>query len=91
MSGKSENAVALVAALAARAVAKKAADTTWKMGAGKEPPTDPTDPDVELREAILWAVLSGVFLSVLRVAVARRLARPERRKNRVVQAVSPAQ
>lgn len=90
MSGKSENAVAMVAALAAVAVAKKAAGATWKMGAGKEPPSDPADPDVELREAMVWAVVSGVFVSVLRTAMARRLARPERRKARVAQAVSPA-
>jgi uncharacterized membrane protein len=44
MSGKMQNVVALAATLGATAVAKKAADATWKASAGKEPPTDPADP-----------------------------------------------
>ena len=44
MAGKSQNVVALVATLGATAIAKKIADKTWKMGAGKEPPTTPRIP-----------------------------------------------
>ena len=83
MSGKTENAVALVSTLGATAVAKKAIDATWKLGSrGKTPPTDPADPDIELREAIVFAVLSGAVISVVRLFIARKLAEKERREAR---------
>ena len=83
MSGKAENVVALVSTLAATAVAKKAVDATWKMGSrGKTPPTDPADPDIEIREAIVFAVLSGAVISVVRLFIARKLAKKERREAR---------
>jgi hypothetical protein len=83
MSGKAENAVALVSTLGATAVAKKAVDATWKLGSkGKTPPTDPSDPDIELREAILFAVISGAVISVVRLFIARKLAAKERREAR---------
>lgn len=81
MSGKTENAMALVSTLGATAVAKKAVDATWKLGShGKTPPTDPADPEVELREAIIFAVLSGAVISVVRLFIARKLAQKERRE-----------
>ena len=83
MSGKADNAVALISTLGATAVAKKAVDATWKLGAkGKTPPTDPADPDIELREAIVFAVLSGAVISVVRLFIARKLAQKERREAR---------
>ena len=90
MAGKAQNAVALASTLAVTAAVKKAIDATWKVGSGgKTPPTDPADPDIELREAILWAVISGSAISVARMFLARRLARNERRKSRVTQAIHP--
>ena len=80
MAGKKQNISALVMTLAATAVAKKIADTTWKIGAGKEPPTDPADPDIELREAVVWAVVSGAIISLVRMAISRRFAKKERRQ-----------
>ncbi len=88
MAGKMENGVALVASLGATAVAKKVADATWKASAGKEPPKDPTDPDVQLREALVWAVISGLTVSVARTLMARRLSRKDRRQARVSDAVA---
>ena len=83
MSGKSDNVVALVSTLGATALAKKAVDATWKAGSrGKTPPTDPADPDIELREAIVFAVLSGAMISVVRLFIARKLAEKERREAR---------
>ena len=83
MSGKTENAVALVSTLGATAMAKKAVDATWKLGSrGKTPPTDPADPDIELREAIVFAVISGAVISVVRLFIARKLAEKERREAR---------
>ena len=83
MSGKTDNAVALVSTLGATAVAKKAIDATWKLGSrGKTPPTDPADPDIDLREAIVFAILSGAVISVVRLFIARKLAEKERREAR---------
>ena len=90
MSGKVQNATALVATLGATVVAKKAVDTTWKLGSGKTPPTDPADPDIAFREAMVWAILSGAAVSVARTLLARRLAQSERRKARVKGAVGLA-
>jgi Protein of unknown function (DUF4235) len=91
MSGKTDNAVALASTLAATAVAKKAVDTTWKMGSrGKTPPTDPADPDIDLREAILFALISGAVVSVVRLFIARKLAEKERREARVQSRVKAA-
>jgi hypothetical protein len=80
MAGTMHNAVAFGASLGATQVAKKIADVTWKASAGKEPPADPTDPEVELREALVWAIVSGLLVSTLRVLVARRLSRKDRRQ-----------
>lgn len=91
MSGKSQNMVALASTLAATALAKRVADSVWKLGSGgKTPPTDPTDPDIEIREAIAFAVVSGVAISIARMFIARRLARSERRHARVERSALPA-
>ena len=90
MAGKAQNVTALVATLGVTAAVKKAVDATWRVGSGgKEPPTDPANPDTELREAIVWAVVSGAAISVARMFLARRLARGERRQSRVTKAVHP--
>ena len=84
MAGKSQNVVAIVLTLGVTAVTKQVVDRIWKLGSGgKTPPTDPADPDVELREAVVWAVFSGAIISVVRMFLARRLAREERRESRV--------
>jgi hypothetical protein len=82
MDAKSSNFIGLATALGANAFAKRAVDTTWKLGAGKKPPTDPTDPDVRLREALLWALLSGAVMGVTRMWVSRHLARSARDERR---------
>ncbi len=84
MSGKVQNVVALATTLGATAVVKKAVDATWRLGSGgKEPPSDPADPELNLREAIVFAVISGAAVSVVRMFLARRLAEKERRKERL--------
>lgn len=85
MPGKKQNVVALITTLGATAVAKKIADATWKLAAGKEPPSDPADPELELKEAVVWAVVSGAIISLVRMFIARRLAHSERRKARARQ------
>jgi hypothetical protein len=83
MASKAQNVVGLVSMLAATTVTKKVLDRVWRVGSGgKTPPNDPADPDVQLREAVVWSILSGVAVSLVRLGMARRLARTERRENR---------
>lgn len=83
MSGKAQNAIHLASTLAATTATKKVVDATWKLGSGKKPPADPTDPDTRMREAVVWAVLSGAAVSVARVFLARRFARNQRHELRL--------
>jgi len=64
----------LVSALAAAAAARKGLNTSWKAATGKNPPENPADPDVDVREAIAWAVLSGVAVAVARMLAQRKAA-----------------
>ena len=58
----------LVSALGTAALAKKAIAT------GKHPPENPADPDVQMGEAIAWAVVSGTFVAIARMLAQRRAA-----------------
>ncbi len=42
---------------------------------GKVPPANPEDPDVDWREAVGWAVLSGVVMALARLLFQRTAAR----------------
>lgn len=64
----------LVSALGAAAVARKALNTFWRQATGKNPPANPADPDVEMREALLWAAVSGTLIAVARMLASRRAA-----------------
>ena len=46
----------------------------WKAATGKKPPANPADPDVDLREAVIWAVASGTFVALMRMLATRRAA-----------------
>src|SRR3954454_5148988 len=84
MAGKAQNAAGLVSMLAATALTKKGLDRVWRLGSGgKTPPDDPADPDVQLREAVVWSILSGIAVSLVRLGMARRLAAKERRENKM--------
>ena len=90
MAGKSQNLVAIALTLGVTALVKQVVDRVWKLGSGgKTPPTDPADPDIEIREAVLWASVSGAAISPARLFLARRLARNSRRATRVEKAVHP--
>ena len=69
----------LVSALGAAALAKKALDTGWRAATGKHPPENPADPDVQMSEAIAWAVVSGTFVALARMLAQRRAANYYRR------------
>ncbi|WP_182526453.1 DUF4235 domain-containing protein [Nocardioides dongkuii] len=73
-SSKVWTVFSLVAAVGAAALAKKAADATWQVTTGKKPPENPADPDVEIGEAVAWAVVSGVLVGLARMLAQRRAA-----------------
>jgi hypothetical protein len=73
-SSKLWTVFSLVSALAAAAGARKALNTSWKVATGKNPPENPADPDVDVKEAIAWAVVSGVAIAVARMLAQRKAA-----------------
>jgi hypothetical protein len=73
-SSKLWTVFSLVSALAAAAAARKGLNTSWKVATGKKPPENPADPDVDLREAIAWAVVSGTAIGVARMLAQRKAA-----------------
>ena len=64
----------LISALGAATAARKGLNTSWKAATGKNPPENPADPDVDLREALAWAVVSGVAIGVARMLAQRKAA-----------------
>lgn len=64
----------LGAALGGATIAKKGLNSGWRAATGKNPPANPADPDVDMREAIAFAVLSGALIGVARMVAARRAA-----------------
>jgi hypothetical protein len=66
--------MSLVAVLGAATVAKKGLTTGWKAATGKTPPANPADPDVDMKEAVAWAAVSGALIGLARMYAARRAA-----------------
>jgi hypothetical protein len=64
-----------VAAMAAAFVARKVITLVWTKATGKEPPTHPEDPQVALREALSWSMLTGVTVEAARLLATRAAAR----------------
>lgn len=73
-SSKFFSAFSLVAALGAAAVVKKGLNGSWRAATGKNPPANPADPDVDLKEALLWAAVSGTLIAVARMLATRGAA-----------------
>lgn len=63
-----------LATIAAGMAAKTALTTAWRASTGKNPPANPADPDVELWEAVAWAVASGTVMALARMLAARKTA-----------------
>jgi Protein of unknown function (DUF4235) len=64
----------LGSAVLAAALAKKALTASWQVTTGKKPPANPADPDVDLWEAVAWAVASGTIVALARMLATRRAA-----------------
>lgn len=61
--------------LVATMVAKKATDGTWRFVTGKEAPNNPDDPDIDFKEAVIFTVLSGAVVAVLKMLANRETTR----------------
>jgi hypothetical protein len=73
-SSKIWSVFSLVSAVGAGALAKKALDKSWAVATGKQPPENPADPDVEIWEAVSWAVASGIAVGLARMLAQRKAA-----------------
>lgn len=60
--------------LAATVAAPMLATAAWRAVTGRKPPTAADNPEVELREAIGWAVVGGALVQVVKVGVRRQTA-----------------
>lgn len=79
-SGASKLAV-MVSALVVGSLAKKAIAFGWKRVTGKEPPSDPQNPDVALTEALAWSILVGVGVEAVRLLATRAVTARMRNTN----------
>ena len=61
--------------MAAGFVARKLITYAWTKVTGKEPPTNPEDPQVAFVEALSWSVLTGVTVAAFRLLAIRAVAR----------------
>jgi hypothetical protein len=73
-SSKVWTVMSLVAALLGATIARKSITKAWQAATGKNPPANPADPDVDLWEAVLWAVASGTAVQLARMLMARKAA-----------------
>ena len=60
-----------LAALAAAFVTRKLIALVWTRATGKEPPVHPEDPQTGLREALGWAVITGIGMEAARLLATR--------------------
>lgn len=63
------------AGLAAGVIAQKLTDGTWRFVSGAESPAQPEDPDVDWKEAVAFAVLSGAIVGLSRMFANRQAAK----------------
>ncbi len=73
-SSKVWSIFSLAAALLGATVARKSVTKAWQAATGKNPPANPADPDVDMWEAVLWAVASGTAVQLARMLATRRAA-----------------
>jgi Protein of unknown function (DUF4235) len=73
-AGTGSKLVSAVAGAAAAFVARKLLFFAWKKLTCKEPPEHPEDPQVALREALIWGVVLGAGVSTARMLATRLTA-----------------
>jgi Protein of unknown function (DUF4235) len=74
MAGKSSASGKMISALVGAGAAfgaRKLLSFGWKKITGKEPPEHPEDPQVALREALIWGILVGAAVQTARMLATR--------------------
>jgi hypothetical protein len=61
-------------ALLAGLVTARLLDATWRTATGHHPPTKAEHPDLDGREAFIWAAVSGMAIGVAKTYATRRAA-----------------
>ena len=67
------NGVASGAAVGAVILAKPLVERAWRVAFRSEPPGNPAHQDVAWRDALVWALVTGALVGVIRL-IAQRLA-----------------
>lgn len=78
MAGKSGGGSRLVSALVgagAAFLARKVLSFGWTKITGKEPPEHPENPEVALREALIWGIVLGAGVHTARMLATRATTR----------------
>jgi len=92
MAGRSNElagqAVQMIGWVAAAALARKLVPIVWVAATGKPDIDDPADPDVDTRDAIVYAVLTAVAVSVGRTLVNRQATALKQRGSTATKAVA---
>jgi len=65
MYGKSASVVAAIAST-------QVINLTWQAALRRKPPASPENPEVTMREAVAWAVVSGSVAQLARIVATRR-------------------
>ena len=68
------NGLAGIAAVGAAAASKPVVERVWRLLTGREAPGDPAHQDVTWGEAIMWALLTGALLGLIRLLAQRAAA-----------------
>jgi len=61
-----------LSAVAAGVLSLRAVNLLWQLATGRKPPATPENPEVTMREAVVWAVLSGAAAQLAKLIVTRR-------------------
>jgi hypothetical protein len=75
MADKRGDLTGRVAGMVAGVVTRKVMTAAWKKVTGKAPPDNPEDPEVALAEAIGWAAVVGLTISIVRLLATRLVAK----------------
>jgi hypothetical protein len=68
------NAVASGAAIGAVVASKPVLERSWRLVFRSDPPGNPAHHDVAWRDALLWALLTGALVGVIRLVAQRAAA-----------------
>lgn len=62
------------ATIGAGVLARKVSAATWQTAARRKPPADTNNPDNDIREVVIWAVVGGAIVELTKVLVHRSAA-----------------